>query len=31
MIPPYVTIRPPPDFDEDSAKNLEIFWNLGYA
>jgi len=28
----HVTIRPPPEFvDEDSAKNLETFWNLGYA
>lgn len=28
----YVTIRPLPEFvDEDSAKNLETFWNLGYA
>ena len=27
-----VTLRPPPDVvDEDSATNLEVFWNLGYA
>lgn len=27
-----VTIRPPLDIvDEDSASNLEVFWNLGYA
>ncbi|PKS08039.1 hypothetical protein jhhlp_006651 [Lomentospora prolificans] len=27
-----VTIRAPPDYvDEDSRKNLETFWNLGYA
>jgi len=28
----YVTIRPPLDVvDKDSASNLEVFWNLGYA
>lgn len=27
-----VTLRPPHDYvDEDSAKNLEMFWSLGYA
>lgn len=27
-----VTLRPPHDYvDEDSKKNLENFWNLGYA
>lgn len=27
-----VTIRPPHEYvDEDSARNLEEFWNLGYA
>jgi len=27
-----VTLRQPPEFvDEDSRKNLETFWNLGYA
>lgn len=27
-----VTLRPPHEYvDEDSAKNLERFWNLGYA
>jgi len=28
----HVTLRQPPDYvDEDSRKNLEHFWNLGYA
>ena len=27
-----VTIRPPHEYvDEDSKKNIETFWNLGYA
>ncbi|KAL2183961.1 NAD(P)-binding protein [Thermothelomyces heterothallicus CBS 203.75] len=27
-----VTLRPPHEYvDEDSARNLEVFWNLGYA
>ena len=27
-----VTLRPPHDYvDDDSAKNLEMFWSLGYA
>ena len=27
-----VTIRPPYEYvDTDSAENLEVFWNLGYA
>jgi hypothetical protein len=27
-----VTIRPPHEYvDDDSRKNIETFWNLGYA
>lgn len=27
-----VTLRPPHEYvDADTAKNLEVFWNLGYA
>ena len=27
-----VTLRPPPDYvDDDTRRNLENFWNLGYA
>lgn len=29
---PNVTLRPPHEYvDDDSARNLEVFWNLGYA